>query len=234
MSKKDLCVVFDLDDTLYLERDYVHSGFQAVGAWCEDKLKLFGVQERAQSLFDQGKRTFIFDTVLEQIHAERIDETVTMLIRVYREHTPKITMSSDAVDCLAKLYGHVHLGLLTDGHSTSQRAKIAALGLQHVFDEIVVTGDWGAEFYKPNPRGFRHLEAQLSSSRFIYVADNPIKDFLAPAQLQWGAIRVNRPDSLHHKCPCPPEMSNCEVADLTSVVDYCFNLSNVSPKYKDA
>ena len=25
-------VVFDLDDTLYLERDYVRSGFRAVGA----------------------------------------------------------------------------------------------------------------------------------------------------------------------------------------------------------
>ena len=29
------CVAFDLDDTLYLERDYVRSGFWAVGRWIE-------------------------------------------------------------------------------------------------------------------------------------------------------------------------------------------------------
>lgn len=223
MTKWDLCVVFDLDDTLYLERDYVRSGFQAVGDWCEDKLKLPGVQDLAQSLFDQGKRTLIFNVVLEKLHAKRIDETVAMLIRVYREHTPKIAMPADAVECLAKLYGHVHLGLLTDGHSVSQRAKIAALGLQDVFDEIVVTGDWGPGFYKPNPRGFQHIEANLSSSRFMYVADNPMKDFLAPRQLRWGAVRVNRPASLHHSCPCAPEMATFEIADLTSVADYCLN-----------
>ena len=27
------CVVFDVDDTLYLERDYVRSGFHAVAQW---------------------------------------------------------------------------------------------------------------------------------------------------------------------------------------------------------
>jgi putative hydrolase of the HAD superfamily len=230
MNTSDLCVVFDLDDTLYLERDYVRSGFQAVGGWCEDNLKLSGVQDLAQSLFDQGKRTHIFDVVLEKLHAKQIDETVAMLIRVYREHAPKIQMPADAVECLAKLYGRVHLGLLTDGHSVSQWAKIAALGLKDVFDEIVVTGDWGPEFYKPNPRGFQHIEANVSSSRFMYIADNPMKDFLAPRRLRWGAVRVNRPASLHHSCPSAPEMAAFEIGDLTSVADYCFNYSSVSPE----
>lgn len=27
--------IFDIDDTLYLERDYVHSGFDAVGPRCQ-------------------------------------------------------------------------------------------------------------------------------------------------------------------------------------------------------
>ena len=32
--------VFDIDDTLYLERDYVHSGFQAVGAWFQQEFEI--------------------------------------------------------------------------------------------------------------------------------------------------------------------------------------------------
>ena len=35
-----LCVVFDIDDTLYLERDYVLSGFAAVGPWARDWLAI--------------------------------------------------------------------------------------------------------------------------------------------------------------------------------------------------
>jgi hypothetical protein len=31
--KRSVCAVFDIDDTLYLERDYVRSGFEAVGRW---------------------------------------------------------------------------------------------------------------------------------------------------------------------------------------------------------
>ena len=33
-------VVFDIDDTLYLERDYVRSGFTAAGAWARTELGL--------------------------------------------------------------------------------------------------------------------------------------------------------------------------------------------------
>jgi putative hydrolase of the HAD superfamily len=134
---------------------------------------------------------------------------------------------------LAKLYGHVHLGLLTDGPLTSQWAKISALGVRHVFDEIVVTGDWGAEFYKPNPRGFLHFETLFSGSRFVYVADNPAKDFVVPDQLHWGAIRVNRAASLHHSCRSAPGTTDLEVEDLRQVAGYCFNATSVFPNSKE-
>jgi putative hydrolase of the HAD superfamily len=233
MNRSALCVVFDLDDTLYLEKDYVKSGFHAVGDWCKENLGLDDVQKSAQSLFDQGQRGNIFDAVLKQGHAKQVRETAAVLVQVYREHAPKIAMPQDAVTCLAQLRGQVRLGLLTDGHPVSQRAKISSLGLQEVFDEIVITGDWGTEFYKPNPRAFRQFETDRSSLRFVYVADNPAKDFLAPRQLGWDAIRVNRPASLHHDRRCPPENVVCEVNDLSSVADLCLSFSNSSLKTKD-
>ena len=33
-------LVLDIDDTLYLERDYVRSGFKCVGEWVNDRLGL--------------------------------------------------------------------------------------------------------------------------------------------------------------------------------------------------
>jgi putative hydrolase of the HAD superfamily len=218
-GKENVCVVFDLDDTLYLERDYVRSGFDAVGAWCAERLGIRGVKEQAQALFDQGKRGDIFDGVLVRHGLLPDADTVAKMVKVYREHAPTIQLSADAVECLNRLRGRVHLGLLTDGTSEAQWAKIDALGLRGRFDTIVVTGDWGTEFFKPHVRGYLHLEskAQACRGRFVYVADNPAKDFTAPRALAWDAVRVRRPGGLHEHELCLPELARCEVSNLESV-----------------
>ena len=37
-------VIFDLDDTLYAERDYALSGFRAAGRWARDALGVVGLE----------------------------------------------------------------------------------------------------------------------------------------------------------------------------------------------
>jgi len=226
MDKKNVCVVFDLDDTLYLERDYARSGFHAVGAWCAERRGLKGIQHQAQALFDQGRRGDIFDAVLEPLGVESETGTVSDMVRIYREHTPHIKLLPDALECLKRLEGRVYLGLLTDGNPVSQRAKIEALGLQSRFDVTVITGEWGTEFFKPHVRGYQYLESQLDMcrNRFVYVADNPSKDFFAPHTLGWNAIRVRRPAGLHEHQECSPEMARFEVSNLETVPDLIFEL----------
>ncbi len=219
MDKKNVCVVFDLDDTLYLERDYVRSGFRAVGDWCAERLGLEGMQEQAQALFDQGRRGDIFDVALGMLGAGCAAGTVSALAQIYREHVPHIKLLSDAHECLARLQGRVYLGLLTDGNPIQQRAKIDVLGLRSRLDAMVITGEWGVEFYKPHVRGYRYLESQLGvcCTRFVYIADNPSKDFFAPRMLGWNAIRVRRPGGLHEHVECASELARFEVSHLESV-----------------
>jgi putative hydrolase of the HAD superfamily len=221
------CIVFDLDDTLYLERDYVRSGFHAVGQWCAEGLGLGGVRELAEELFEGGRRGDIFNAVLERLNVKPTDETVNAMVRVYREHNPKITLAVDAVNCLSALKGQVRLGLLTDGNSVTQWRKMQALGIRNTFEAIVVTGDWGAEFFKPNVRGFRHLERQFdcSPAHFTYVADNPSKDFTAPRELGWNAIRVRRPTGLYSQLFCPPDLARLEIGDLESLPELISRLT---------
>jgi len=221
------CVIFDLDDTLYLERDYVRSGFYAADRWCRTTLGLSGVRELAQEYFEAGRRGDIFDAVLEKLKVPRIDETIKELVRVYREHAPEIVLAPDAARCLSTLKGQIHLGLLTDGNSATQWGKIHALGIRDAFEEIVVTGDWGAEFFKPHLRGFRHLERRFGppSTRFIYVADNPLKDFTGPYELGWKTVRVKRPAGLHSQRSCPPHLAPCELADLESLPEMLRSLT---------
>lgn len=219
MSRKNVGVIFDLDDTLYLERAYVGSGFRAVGEWCAAKFGLSGVQEIAGELFDRGNRKRIFDQVLDRLGIPSDSEIVRAMVTVYREHLPQISLLPDSGECLKVLSGRVYLGLLTDGYSSAQWAKIQALGLRLAFDAIIVTGDWGVEFFKPHPRGYQYFETQAPECRgsFVYVADNPSKDFFVPKSLDWKAIRVRRPGALHGHLPCPLDLIHAEVSSLQAI-----------------
>ncbi len=55
---------------------------------------------------------------------------------------------------------------------------------------------------------------------FIYIADNPVKDFAAPHHLGWSTVRIRRAGGLHsaetRADPAPDyEMNDCSgLADL--------------------
>ena len=213
------CVVFDIDDTLVLERSYVHSGFIAVGAWVATNLGVDGFAERAWSLFASGVRGNTFDAVLEQLELDHDDTTVTKLVEVYRTHHPLLELLHDARACLDQLAGDAAIAVVTDGPLESQRAKARTLGLAHWADPIVLTSDLGAGFGKPHRRAFEVVEnaTGVRGRRCTYVADNPVKDFAAPRAMGWRTIRVRRPESLHVDIPSGPDV-DAEVDDLHDVL----------------
>src|SRR5687767_11665642 len=86
------CVVFDIDDTLYLERDYVRSGFRAVGEWARARLGISDFAERSWRLFEAGVRGSIFDDALTESGVQPDHALVRALVDVYRTHEPAIEM----------------------------------------------------------------------------------------------------------------------------------------------
>jgi putative hydrolase of the HAD superfamily len=214
-------VVFDLDDTLYLERDFVRSGFAAVDAWLGAHHGVNEFQAHAWELFLAGRRGDVFDQTLPMIGVEPRPELIRRLIEVYREHTPQIRLEPAAPDLLAALDGRCRLALLTDGYHDTQRRKIAALGLDAWCDPVVCTDRWGRAHWKPSPRGFLHIQEALEAApeRCIYVADNPAKDFRAPKALGWRTLRVRHPQGEHARgdAASPRDQADRTVAGLAEV-----------------
>lgn len=205
-------VVLDVDDTLYLERDYVRSGFDAVDAWCRREWGVEGVGERAWSLFLDGHRGTTLTDALTAAGRTTTEAERQRLIEVYRTHLPRIEPCEDARDFLARHAGRTKLGVITDGPAVSQRAKCQALDLFTVADPVVITADIGTS--KPDVSVYRLFEDQwqLSGAELVYVADNPAKDFQAPLLLGWQSVRVRRPGSLHSGVATPEGVT--EVPDL--------------------
>jgi putative hydrolase of the HAD superfamily len=196
--KGSVCAVFDIDDTLYLERDYVRSGFEAVGRWAAKWIQIEDFGERCWNRFLSGQRGSIFDGVLCECGVQPTAELIAALVDVYRTHRPSITLAADAAEVLNTISRTVSIAVVSDGPTASQSRKVEALGLVSFAEPIVLTGLLGKGFGKPHPRAFEEVERRRPASVYVYVADNPIKDFAAPKQLGWVTVRVRRPGGLHY------------------------------------
>lgn len=183
-------VILDIDDTLYLERDYVKSGFDAVGQALG--VPSFGAD--CWQCFLDGVRGNTFDLVRAKYPEIRVN--TKDLVNVYRSHWPNIALCEDAAVFLRSLHDY-RVAFLTDGPLASQRAKSDALGLLPWVDFPLYTAEIGAP--KPALRGYllAAFGLCLEPEECVYIADNPAKDFIAPHALGMRTIRVRRPGSLH-------------------------------------
>lgn len=199
-----LAIVFDLDDTLYHERLYNVSGFRAVGAHVRATAGIDRFAETCVELFERGVRSDMFERAATALGV-RVD--VAELVRVYREHRPELSLFPDAREALERTHGRYPLGLLTDGYSGVQRIKIAALGIEPLFASLVYSDDLGRSAWKPSPapylRTMQNFEKR--ADRFVYVGDNPTKDFVTARRLGWRTIEVRRPEQPDRPVSWPRE-----------------------------
>jgi len=188
-------LVFDLDDTLYLERDFVRSGFRAAGDWLKSTAGIADLEGRCLALFEGGQRDRIFNLALKSLGVGE-EETLKQLIDVYRTHTPEIALAPDAERYLRSLPATQNTALISDGLAATQLAKVRALDLERRIGKVVCTGVWGREFWKPHPRAFEEVEtwAGPEATQFVYVADNPVKDFVTPRARGWLTVQMERPE----------------------------------------
>lgn len=215
-------VIFDLDDTLYPERQYVLSGFRAVAAWAEAQLAIPAAEGFAElrQLFDCGVRG---DTYNRWLAARGLlSETyVAEMVRVYRQHPPTLTPFAEVPALVSALRKRYRLGLVSDGYLAVQQRKLAALGLVDHLDAAVFSDTWGRAAWKPSEQPFRAVLSQLGvdASRALYVADNPIKDFLGARRIGMGTVRVRWPEGeyAHLEPPTADHAADVTCASLSEL-----------------
>lgn len=178
--------VFDLDDTLYSERDFEKSGIEFVYNNFNIKhIELKTILNNRENWIEQ-----IIDGSNNQI-------TLQMVLDIYRNHFPTIQLYKDAKVFLEKLLSQGNeMSLITDGRSITQRNKLRALGIESYFKNIIISEEINSE--KPSECNFRMVMNNLDSENYIYIADNPIKDFVTPNKLGWTSIcLLDRGQNVH-------------------------------------
>ncbi|MDO5975852.1 HAD family hydrolase [Flavivirga jejuensis] len=177
-------VVFDLDDTLYNEIDFLKSAFNEIAIKISNAIHINKelISSRMLDYFYDNKNVFI-----EIIKTYNLEFTVEELLSIYRNHQPSISLSEDRISVLNNLKkANIDLALLTDGRSRQQRSKIMALGLSTWFSEILISEEFGSE--KPNINNYKHFENVFGIGQYFYIGDNLKKDFITPNKLDWITI----------------------------------------------
>lgn len=187
---------FDLDDTLYPERDFVLSGFRAVARWADSHLGISFEEGFAElnRLFEKGTRGNTFNHWLSLKGVDFDEDLIQRLVQVYRFHQPEIRPYPEVPVLLKKLRSKFKLALVSDGYLSVQRSKLDALKLGPYFDVIVFSDEWGKDAWKPDIKPFKVLLERLAidGHEAIYVADNPTKDFLGANELGMTTVWIRR------------------------------------------
>ena len=188
-------IIFDLDDTLYGEKEYVRSGYQKIA---EILPSVENAAEKLWKLFEERKPAI--DELLKQENIVS-EEVRQECLRVYRNQIPNIHLYPGVKDMITEFRkSGMKLGIITDGRPEGQRAKLEALGLEAMVEHIIVTDEFGGpEFRKPNPLAFETKKKLLDVeySEMCYVGDNIKKDFISPEKLGMRSIWFRNKDGLY-------------------------------------
>lgn len=177
-------VVFDLEDTLYQEMDFLKSGYQAVADYLSKSVGKDDLYTEMIEAYQAGEKD-VFQKVLDD-HQLTIDKSE--LLDIYRYHIPQIHLDSKVRSVLEQLQGKCHLALITDGRPRTKRNIINALGLSEFFDgaDVYISDEVG--HLKTAPYSFERIMVKNPDCQYIYVGDNPVKDFLVPNRLGWMTV----------------------------------------------
>lgn len=195
-------IVFDLDDTLYKEIEFVYSGLRFCAAelsrhgFLLTEAEVLALYESKSAVVFQALRELLLNQVRDS--AELAVPDVTQLLEWYRLHKPKLLPCQDMVATLKWLETQgSSLAIITDGRGVSQRNKISSLGIKEFFTSIFISEEVGHA--KPDEYSYARVEELYPECLYVYVANDTRKDFVAPNKRGWLSVGLRDDGRNIHK-----------------------------------
>jgi putative hydrolase of the HAD superfamily len=119
------------------------------------------------------------------------DAAEELFARYMAEYQAQWRLFPDVLPCLEAL-SRFKLGIITNGKSSEQRAKIRALNLEERFGQVIVSSEVGIA--KPEAAIFLKAcaDLELAPERALYVGDNKVVDYQAAQAAGLSSVWLNR------------------------------------------
>jgi len=177
-------VIFDLDETLLNRDKAIERMFLMILEKCyEEDIKESTKNDMQQSFKDYDKRSYgISDKT--QVFESFFDEYPPKVRLPHRysqdfwnENFPQcFSIDHNTIHIVNTIKMHVKVGIITNGSTQRQKAKILNTHLHHCFDTIIISEEVG--FSKPDERIFELALHKLNvrPEEALFVGDNIVKD----------------------------------------------------------
>lgn len=189
-------ILFDLDDTLYDEMQFVKGGFKAVSSCISENNNIDqnAVYQLLLDVLEKYGRGHTFDIILKKLdlYSEKL---IAKLVEVYRTHKSSLSLYPEVRAVLSALRKQEYkIALITDGNVKVQRNKVEVLKIKDFFDYMVFSDEYGIEKRKPSLFPYQKAMERLevNAKEIIYVGDNPHKDFVSAKKLGILTVRIMR------------------------------------------
>lgn len=188
-------VVFDLDHTLYDRYGTIELGAEVMykyGAKSSVSPEEIAREwiKHDKELVHRGPRVMYGELGKSDIFSE--EQPAERLLEAHVELFSTVAKPFDfTVPTLTELKARgFKIGLITNGSSTLQRKKLALLGLENAFDQILIGGEFG--LHKPHTEMYEEMSKLLDipPSDLMYVGDHPINDVSASRKAGYVPVWV--------------------------------------------
>jgi len=187
-----MILVFDLDDTLYNEMDFIEGGFKAVSTYLSNTYDLPETFGDMCSIFNKEGRNHVFNKILKKYNIFSTDK-LKKCVSIYRYHKPNIKIYDSAKRCIQRFLTWPKY-IVTDGNKLVQANKIKALNIKHFFKHIYITRNYGIDKEKPSTYCFKKIQSKenVQTKRIVYIGDNSNKDFVNLKKIGIKTIRIKQ------------------------------------------
>jgi putative hydrolase of the HAD superfamily len=181
-------VCFDLDGTLYDDREYVKTGFQSAARYLREKYEIKTYDNMIWEYSVERNFETVFDRILE---CYKLPESeLERLIAAYHDSSPTIHPYPEVETVLSELPVRCRTAVITGGKRGEK--KIQLLGLDGEFDEVYVTPQNETSKHKPKPFETVLDILDISSENTVFIGDNPELDFYWPNRLGMTTVWSRR------------------------------------------
>jgi len=198
---KTKAVLWDLDDTLYSRKDAARLTFPGMFK----KLLYTGrsdaeIEEIADFMMTKVKRNSMihedaFDGLFEKYPSDKPFNRADCLDYYYEYISDFAKPFPDVINVIEKLKNAgIKTAIVTNITSDrlySQRKKLASLGIQHLFDTVIYSGEIG--IHKPDRRIFDYTAKLLGvpNEQCVFVGDDPDSDVTGALNANMEAVWID-------------------------------------------
>ncbi|QMS86430.1 HAD-IA family hydrolase (plasmid) [Nostoc edaphicum CCNP1411] len=226
-------IIFDLDNTLLnfelCERQAILGALKVCGISLDlhgiNETSFLQVYETYNSKYWSQRETFSPDELIEMSYRDtfahldiQTDKSSNISQSFWHIFNNSAVMEPDVNEVLNALARSYRLAVITNGFVSSQIPRMQAAGIEHFFEEIVVSEAIG--FAKPPPEIFHHAlsKLDLTPAEVLYVGDSLTHDYAGAMQVNIDFCYYNRKNQNLIQ-EVQPKFMICELLKLVELVN---------------